>query len=66
MHHHRSRHDRDKEKERYYLLPGMGGRLYRKKQRVIIKWSVIAALVVSVILGAVMYWLSRPNNILTP
>ena len=43
----------------------MGGRLYRKKQRVIIKWAVIAGLIVSVILGAVMYWLSRPNNILT-
>jgi hypothetical protein len=61
----RSRHDKDKEKERYYLLPGMGGRLYRQKQRFIVKWSVIAALAVAVILGALMYWLNRPDNILT-
>jgi hypothetical protein len=62
---HRSRHDRDKEKQRYYLLPGMGGRLYRKKQKVIIKWSVIAALVVSGIVAALMFWLNHPGNIFT-
>ena len=66
MHHHRSRHDRAKEKSRYYLLPGMGGRLYRKKQKVIIKWAIFAALVVSAIVATLMYVLSRPNNILTP
>ena len=66
MHHHRSRHGKEKEKSRYYLLPGMGGRLYRKKQRVIIKWAIVAALVVSAIVAALMYVLSRPNNILSP
>jgi hypothetical protein len=63
--HHRSRHGRDKEKSRYYLLPGMGGRLYRKKQKVIIKWAIIAALVVSVIVAALIYLLSQPNNAFT-
>ena len=44
----------------------MGGRLYRKKQKVIIKWAIFAALVVSAIVATLMYVLSRPNNILTP
>ena len=51
----------NKENNRYYLLPGMGGRLYWKKQKFIITWSLIAALVVSAILGALMYWLNHPN-----
>jgi hypothetical protein len=61
-----SRHHKEKEKRRYYLLPGMGGRLYRQKQKFIIKWSVIAALVVAGILVALLYWLSQPNNIFIP
>ena len=65
MRHHRSRHGREKEKSRYYLLPGMGRRLYRKKQRVIIKWAIIAGLAVCVIVAALMYVLSQPNNALT-
>ncbi len=43
----------------------MGGRLYRRKQRFIIKWSVIAALVVAVLLALLLYWLNRPNNFLS-
>jgi len=59
----RSRNDRVKEKERFYLLPGQGGRAHREKQKLIIKWSVIAAIVVAGILAALMYWLNRPDNI---
>jgi hypothetical protein len=54
-----SRHDKEKEKERFYLLPGQGGRSHRRKQRFILKWSIIAALVVAGILAALMYWLDR-------
>ena len=43
----------------------MGGRLYRKKQKVIIKWALFAALVVCVIVAALMYMLSQPNNVFT-
>jgi len=57
MHH--SRHSKEKEKERYYLLPGQGGRAHRRKQWFILKWSLIAALIVAVILAALMYWLNR-------
>ena len=60
----RSRHDRVKEKERFYLLPGQGGRAHRQKQKLIIKWSVIAAIVVAGILAWLMYWLNRPDSFL--
>ena len=48
-----------KEPERYYLLPGMGGRAARRKQMYFWKWSIIAGLVVSAILAAVLYLLNR-------
>lgn len=49
----------DKERDRYYLLPGMGKRLARKKRRVIWTWSLLAALIVSVVLAYVIYLLNR-------
>ena len=44
-----------KERERYYLLPGQGGHAYRRKQKFILKWVVLAALVVSAVLAAAGY-----------
>jgi hypothetical protein len=52
---------RNKETERFYLLPGQGGAAYRRKQRFILKWSIIAGLAVSAVLAAVMYLLNRGN-----
>jgi hypothetical protein len=49
----------DKEKNRFYLLPGMGGKLYRKKQTFIITWSLAAALLVAIVLTLIMIWLNR-------
>ncbi len=49
---------RDKEKERFYLLPGMGGRASRKKRKVILVWSVIAGLLVSLSLAATLYFVN--------
>jgi hypothetical protein len=48
-----------KERERYYLLPGQGGQAYRRKQKFILKWSVIAALGVSAVLAAALYWVNH-------
>jgi hypothetical protein len=48
-----------KEPERSYLLPGQGGRAARRKQMYFWKWSIIAGLVVSAILAAVLYLLNR-------
>jgi hypothetical protein len=49
----------DKERERFYLLPGMGGRAARRKHLYFLKWSVLAALGFSAILALVMYLINR-------
>jgi len=49
----------EKEAERYYLLPGMGGRAARRKQMVFWKWSIIVGLVFAMILAGVMYLINR-------
>ena len=51
--------NRDKEGQRFYLLPGQGGAPYRRKQKFILKCSIAAALFISAILAAVMYWLDK-------
>jgi hypothetical protein len=50
--------ERDKERQRYYLLPGMGGRALRRKHRRILGWSIAFGLVVSTILTFLLYYLS--------
>ena len=57
----RSRRDRDKDKHRFYLLPGQGGRAHRRKQWLIMRWSIFVALLVAGILAVLMYWLNRPK-----
>jgi hypothetical protein len=49
---------RDPEKERYYLLPGMGGRAYRRKQHIALVWAIAIGLVVSGVLAGLMYLVS--------
>ena len=49
----------DKEPERFYLLPGMGGRAARRKHFYFLKWAIAAALGGSGILALVMYLLNR-------
>jgi hypothetical protein len=51
---------RDKERERYYLLPGQGGRSARRKHRRILLWSIAFGLVASGILAGVLYLMSNP------
>jgi len=45
----------NKEHERYYLLPGMGGPAARRKHRNFLKWSVVACLIFSALMALVMY-----------
>lgn len=54
-----SRSKAGKDHKRFYLLPGQGGQAYRRKQRFILKWAVIAALTVSGALTALLYWMSH-------
>jgi hypothetical protein len=49
----------DKEKERFYLLPGMGGKNLRRKRRVILRWSIVAGLFTSVVLAILLYLISK-------
>jgi hypothetical protein len=51
--------ERDKEQQRFYLLPGMGGRARRQKELRILRWSLAAGLVVSAIVACILYLLSR-------
>jgi len=44
-----------KERERFYLLPGMGGSAIRRKRKLMLKWSIAAGLVVSALVAGVIY-----------
>ena len=54
-----SRSQPPKERERFYLLPGMGGRAYRRKYWFILKWSIVAGLLASATVAGLLYLLSR-------
>ena len=54
----------DKEKERFYLLPGMGGRNLRRKRRVIMRWSILAGIFTSAALALLLYLIYK--NRLSP
>ena len=47
-----------KPRERFYLLPGQGGRALRRKRKVFFWWSVVAGLFVSAIFAGVLYWIA--------
>jgi hypothetical protein len=50
---------RNKEQQRFYLLPGMGGRALRQKQLRFLRWSIAIGLVVSGVVACVLYLISR-------
>ena len=50
---------KNKERERFYLFAGMGGRAARAKHKRILQWSIFAGIVVSVALGTVLYLVNR-------
>jgi hypothetical protein len=52
--------ERDRERERFYLLPGMGGKALRRKHRRFLQASVLIALVVSAVVACLLYLMSRP------
>ena len=51
--------ERDKEKDRFYLLPGMGGRARRQKELRFLRWSIVVGLLVSAIMACILYLISR-------
>jgi len=54
---------KDKERQRFYLFPGQGGRAARRKHRRILLWSVAFGLVASAIFVGVMYFVNRPTGL---
>lgn len=50
---------KNKEENRYYLLPGMG-RSNRRQHLLYLKWSVAVGFVVSLAIGIALYFLSGP------
>ena len=50
--------ERDKEQNRFYLLPGMGGSAFRRKRRRILLWSLAAGLLVSAAVACILYAMS--------
>jgi hypothetical protein len=53
---------RDKEPERFYLLPGQGGRALRRKRRTMLLWSLAVGLFVSAGLALTFYWLNGARH----
>lgn len=50
---------RNKERQRFYLLAGMGGSGARRKHRRILVWAIAAGLVISAVLAALMIFFNR-------
>jgi hypothetical protein len=48
-----------KDTERYYLFAGMGGSAARRKRNRTLIWSLVAAAVVSALLGVAFYYFDR-------
>ena len=48
-----------KGRERFYLLPGMGGRALKRKRKMMLHWSLAAGVFVSAIVALMLYWLSQ-------
>jgi hypothetical protein len=50
---------RKRERQRFYLLPGLGGRAARRKHNRILTWSIAIGLLVSLALATVLYLANR-------
>ena len=45
------------ESERYYLLPGMGGRARRQKVRQMVLWGTLGGLMTSLVMVGILYFI---------
>jgi hypothetical protein len=51
-----------KPRERYYLLPGQGGKNFHQKQHRFILWATAVAIVFGTVIGAIMWWMARAKT----
>jgi hypothetical protein len=54
--------ERNRERERFYLLPGMGGRAARRKHFWMLQWGIFTGLAVSAALAALLYFAHQFSN----
>jgi hypothetical protein len=50
---------RNKKRQRFYLLPGMGGRARWQKEMMYLRWSIAAGLLISALVACILYVLSK-------
>jgi len=53
------RREDERERKRFYLLPGQGGRAYHRKQKLFLKTSIAVGLIVSGLVALAMYLIYR-------
>jgi len=53
---------KDKERERYYLLPGMSGRAWRQKLKSMVGWGLLAGVATSLVVAALLYLINRMGD----
>jgi len=47
--------------ERFYLFPGQGGKQYRRKQQLFLRWALAVAVVSGAALAVTLWLFSRPK-----
>lgn len=50
---------RNRQRQRFYLLPGMGGRARWRKEMMYLRWAIAAGLLVSALVACILYVLSH-------
>ena len=55
-------HQREKEPERYYLFPGMGGRAARRKRIMMLKAGIGVGLVIAIVVAVLLYFLNQRSG----
>jgi hypothetical protein len=50
---------KDKERHRFYLLPGMGGKALRRKRKAVLRWTIATGLFFSALVACLLYVLYR-------
>lgn len=50
---------KNKEKPRFYLLPGQGGKAAKRKHRIFLLWAIVCGICVSAAFAGVLYWINQ-------
>ena len=51
---------KNREENRYYLLPGMG-RSNRRQRQVYLRWAILVGFIVAMVVGTLIYFVQRPG-----